>query len=472
MTMAEGIRLPGLPGKVFCVGIGGIGVSGLAQLLVHLGYEVAGSDRGLGDVGKERLYDSLRRQGIRLFPQDGSGVREFQPDVLVISTAVEADNPDLVVDPAIPVIHRAAALSQAIGMTGAPLIAVVGSCGKTSVTGWLASALRRLGKRVVMVDGGYSLEAETDVYPGNFQMDENPEYAVVEVDESDKSLVAFKPDYSLLLNVGNDHYSQDELNDVFRDFLAATSKGVAVLEDLKGLAAGFVGGPVACFAGETRNGAVFPEGYGATADGISFSAAGFGNVVSTQSGRHSALNACAVLAMLSLLPLDVERSAMCESLAAFKGIRQRFEVVGTTPAGVYVVNDYAHNPEKIAAALSAARERFGSPLTAIFQPHGFKPLQFMREPLKEALKDVLQDGDKLYLLPVFYAGGTASFSPTSDEVAEELRSFGLCVEAKDRMQVKTVLSDGTRAGRCILVMGARDASLRTWSFELAGAKGF
>ncbi|MGN0878364.1 MAG: Mur ligase domain-containing protein, partial [Oligosphaeraceae bacterium] len=141
-TAPQQPNLPPPPARLFCVGIGGIGVSALAQLLVHLGYDVAGSDRGLGDASKAHLYGRLHRQGIRLHPQDGSGVCAERPDALIISNAVEPGNPDLTAAaPDTPVIHRARALAQALDRTGTRQIAIAGSCGKTSVTGWVAAAL-------------------------------------------------------------------------------------------------------------------------------------------------------------------------------------------------------------------------------------------------------------------------------------------------------------------------------------------
>ena len=236
-TIPQQPSLPPPPARLFCVGIGGIGVSALAQLLVHLGYDVAGSDRGLDDPSKAHLYERLRHQGIRLYPQDGSGVRAERPDALVISNAVEPGNPDLTAaSPDTPVIHRARALAQALDRTGTRQIAVAGSCGKTSVTGWLAAALRALGEPVILVNGGYDLAAETPDFPGNFLADPAARFAVVEVDESDKSLVQFTPHYGVLLNVGNDHYSQDELRQVFATFLRHCREGIACLDELAGLA--------------------------------------------------------------------------------------------------------------------------------------------------------------------------------------------------------------------------------------------
>ena len=461
------MNLPLPPAKIFCIGIGGIGVSGLAQLLVHQGYSVAGSDRGLNDHGKEHLYDGLRAQGIRLYAQDGSGPKAEQPDALVISTAVEDTNADLQVLPTCPVIHRATALAQALDRIGAPQIAVAGSCGKTSVAGWIAAALKALGKKIVMVDGGYSLNAERPGYPGNFYADNKPDYIVVEVDESDRSLSAFHPHIGVLLNVGNDHYEKDELNVVFRNFLGQCSQGAVILDEIKELA-DLCKGTVTCFSGIYFNDnpdAIGPANFQTTQDGIVFDTKEFGHIVTTQDGFHSAINACAVLAVLKQLNLGLPVEKIAAAITSFKGIRQRFEIMGKNSDGVTVVNDFAHNPEKIAAAISAAHDRFGSPLTATFQPHGFKPLSFMREPLIETLEKCLKPDDLLIMLPVFYAGGSAKFTPTSDEVAAELCDHGLNVMAADRSQATRIIA--SRKSSCILIMGARDASLRTWAAELA-----
>ena len=460
------MNLPLPPAKIFCIGIGGIGVSGLAQLLVHQGYSVAGSDRGLNDHGKEHLYDGLRAQGIRLYPQDGSGPKAEQPDALVISTAVENTNADLQVLPNCPIIHRATALAQTLDRIDAPQIAVAGSCGKTSVTGWISAALKALGKRVLMVTGGYSLNAEQPGFPGNFSADDQPEYIIVEVDESDRSLSAFHPHIGVLLNIGNDHYEQSELKVVFRNFLGQCKQSV-VLDELKELA-NLCPGTVSAFSGTffTDNAdCIAPSNFETTQDGIIFDTKEFGHIITTQDGVHSAINACAVLAVLKQLNLGLPNEKIAAAITSFKGIRQRFEIMGKNSDGITIVNDFAHNPEKIAAAVSAAHNRFGSPLTATFQPHGFTPLRFMREALVESLEKCLEKDDLLIMLPVFYAGGTANFSPTSDEVAAELQSHGLNVIAADRNKANEIIA--SRKSSCILIMGARDASLRTWSAELA-----
>ncbi len=452
-------ELPHAPATLFLVGIGGIGMSGLAQLLRHLGYNVAGSDRGLDEPSRAELYNQLRSQGITLFPQDGSGPATVHPDALVLSTAIEADNPDLAAAPDTPRLHRATVMATAFNRLPARQLLVAGSCGKTSVTGWLAAALHALGKSIIMVNGGYTLDFEDSSFPGNFYADNAPEFIVAEIDESDRSIREFTPDCAVVLNVGDDHYSADELRQVFRAFTARATTGAIVPASLQQLL-------------PPNNGRTFAEdapGYAVTPNGISFAIAP--NVIAntTQTGRHSAWNGAAVTAMLRLALPELDDNAIADALGAFRGVRQRFEVV--SPAGAHrtVINDYAHNPEKIQAAIAAARERCGSPLAIAFQPHGFGPLGFMRQPLKEHLQQCLKPGDTFVFLPVFYAGGTSSFSPTSDEVAAEYAADGLPVTAAPDRAAATALFTASNANTW-LILGARDASLRTWSKELAAIK--
>ncbi|MGI5922926.1 MAG: Mur ligase domain-containing protein [Lentisphaeria bacterium] len=457
--------LPFPPTSLFLVGIGGIGMSALAQLLAWQGYRVAGSDRGADEPGKAELYHALQQQGVKLYPQDGSGVKAEKPDALIISSAVEDGNPDLLTMPARPVIHRAGALAQALQRIPAPLIAVAGSCGKTTVTGWLASTLKALGENIMMVNGGYTLNFESDTAPGNFYSDFAPHWLIIEVDESDRSLTTFRPNYGLLLNVGNDHYSQDELRKVFSEFLRNCRQGIACLKELAPLAADCEVklSHFADAADPAEPALIAPNAYQARPEGIHFTVPELGVVHSSQSGHHSAVNACAVISTLRLLPLSYDNDAIIRAIAAFRGVRQRFEVIGQLPGGTPVVNDYAHNPEKIAAAIATARERYGSPLLFFFQPHGFKPLEFMREALKDALKASLRADDRLLLLPVFYAGGSASFRPSAAEVADELRNAELPVAAvADRQAAEAVIRNSGSRAKAVVVMGARDSSLRPW----------
>jgi UDP-N-acetylmuramate--alanine ligase len=460
--------LPRPPARAFLVGIGGIGMSGLAQYLQARGYAVAGSDRLLDGPGRQELVDKLRRLGIAIFPQDGSGPREFHPDVLVASAAVEPGNPDFAASPACPVCPRARALAALLDREPGRQIAVAGSAGKTSVTGWLAASLRALGHRVLVVNGGYMLEAESADRPGNFAADPDPEFLVVEVDESDKSLVEFSPHIGVVLNVGTDHYDRADLMTVFGCFLDRCREACVLPADLAAELAEH--GPrqrIRFAATPAADAAVLcPSAYAPGPRGAAFHIPGAGVVESHQFGQHSAANATAVAAALQAAEIGAAPAALRRALATFRGIRQRFEFVGTTTRGIPVYNDYAHNVQKIAAALDTAREAAGSPLVALFQPHGYGPFGFMRAALRETLTQALRPGDLFILLPVYYAGGSASFSPTAAEVAAEYAAAGLPVQAVESRAAALPVIAGHLAARAVLVMGARDPSLPDYAAQL------
>lgn len=448
---------PGAP--VFLVGIGGIGMSALAQYLAACGYQVAGSDRALENPDNASLYSKLRLQGIRLFPQDGSGPAAFHAAAAIVSAAVEPGNPDLAHWQG-PLFHRAAVLSELCRRQRAPFIGIAGSCGKTSTTAWIAAALRAAGFRIAMINGGYVLDFITADRPGNFCCDASPQFVVAEIDESDKSINCFSPDFGLVLNIGDDHYSRDELAAVFNRFLQRCRKTSAAPLSLRTTL------PAASVYYDDT-----PQEYSCSRAGIVFRPAPDAPLIhSTQWGRCSAANGTAVFTLLKsvLSAYGTGDDAIAQAMGAYCGVQQRFEIVSPPGAAVTVINDYAHNPEKIAAAIVAARERYNEPLTAIFQPHGFGPLGFMRDTLAARLKEVLRPGDELLLLPVYYAGGTASFSPTSAEVAAQYAHSGLNVRAvADRMEAAAYLR--TQPCRLWLVLGARDPSLRTWAIRLASA---
>ena len=452
------INFPSPSARLFFVGIGGIGMSSLAQFLRWQGYAVAGSDRGLAEPARAQLYAQLRAQGIMLYPQDGSGPRDFQPDAFVVSTAIEPDNADLAAAQQVPVFHRAFTLARACERQGATLIGVAGSCGKTSVTGWIASALKTLGHRIVMIDGGYTLDFETADYPGNFIAESSPEFIVAEIDESDKSIREFSPEYAVVLNVGHDHYGMDELREVFRAFLSRAKRGAVYPAAESTLAP--EGVSATAFREEAPH-------YAVDEHGIHFEVAPGVMVHSLQAGQHSAWNGQAVYQLLRQVLPDVSPAELARAMGAFRGVRQRFEIMSDANSPVAVVNDFAHNPEKLTAAISAARERYGSPLAMVWQPHGFKALGDQREVLLEALKKVLRPEDRFLMLPVYYAGGTTSGKPTSLEVCEQYAASGLPVEFVATRKEAEARFRAFTSAKAWLVLGARDASLRVWTKELA-----
>ncbi len=451
------------------IGIGGIGMSGLAQMAVRQGIEVTGSDRDSTRPENRRILDKLEAQGIRIYPQDGSFMRDPAPDKLIFSTAVEESNPDFSAGQGIGRLHRAEALDLLIRNGGFEnVIAVTGSCGKSTVTAYLAEALANLGEEPDCLNGALCNRFRTGSFAGNYRPG-NGKYFIFEADESDKSLLRYTPDYALVLNIGTDHYDKAELRRVFGTFLQRVRKGAVLSSEVAELISG-------CHPELPKK--VFASSVGGHGDCAVSRSDGKSAVFSDgrflelpQPGDHMALNALAVLAMLEIL--GVERAEALESLKVFQGVWRRFDAHGVTRAGAAVYDDYAHNPEKITSALRAAQYVAKGNVYAVFQPHGFGPLGFMREELLTVLQKNLRNGDRFLMLEPYYAGGTTSFRPTSLEVISGCRESAggeRFIHMPDRKMLAEYLLANAHSGDVILVMGARDNSLSDFAASLTTEK--
>ncbi len=452
-------------------------MSGLAQMLKWQGCDVSGSDRAESAAENGRIIGALKRQGIRMTPQDGSFARQGGlPDFLIYSTAIEDDNPDFAAAPGVERVHRAEALSASIrAVEGKASIAVTGSSGKTTVAGWTSEMLAALGLDPVSITGGIVNGFAGEYLAGNFRPGGGG-HLVFEADESDRSLLAYEPDYAVILNIGTDHYSREELADVFGRFLSRTRRGAVVGAEALNLMdpASYRHLEIAKFAGE-----------GADSGGACWKVLQYkinGNQpcceIGTPEGAkipirlpcpgfHSAMNAAAMLALAGMLGIGAVAAA--RAAESFGGVWRRFDFAGRTPGGTAVYDDYAHNVEKICSCIRTAQELFPGRIAAVFQPHGFGPLKFMRGPLYDGLRAVMRPSDEFVLLPVYYAGGTAAFSPTSDEVASEYAAKGgfRCRAASSRSRLAVELRGDFFEGDAVLVMGARDNSLSCWAKEIA-----
>mgnify|MGYP000625093135 CR=1 FL=1 len=456
--------LPAAPAKAFLVGIGGIGMSSLAQYLAHRGYQVSGSDRDLTTPSQQRLFQKLSLQNIKVYPQDGSGPKEEQADFIVYSSAIEEDNPDFLAAGEIPRIHRSVALSEAIQNDQGKAIAVAGSSGKTSTTAWVASALHAAGFQATVINGGFIKEFRDETYPGNFYP--GKDYIIFEADESDGSLVNYHSEVAILLNCGDDHHSKDKLHEMFKTFLGKSQK-IVINEDLKEIAP--QGTPLIAFAEGSANeqDTLFASDLSYTDNGLSFQLNATDRVQTAQWGKHNAYNALAVIATLKHLGISSQKAI--DSVNSFRGVERRFDFKGRFDERA-VYDDYAHNPQKIAAALRTAQDiQPETPLTAIFQPHGYGPLGFMRESLKQEITAALRPQDEFIFLPVFYAGGTTSFKPQAKEVAEEYSETLNCRYCDSREELADYLISLQRES-LILTLGARDPSLSDWSETLVELK--
>ncbi|MBN1863678.1 MAG: hypothetical protein JW808_02130 [Victivallales bacterium] len=459
------------------MGVGGTGMSALAQLMIHLGVDVSGSDRALGSPENEDIFSALRGQGVRLFDQDGSFASGGIPDVLVYSSAIEGGNPDFEVFPELERVHRADMLARSLSaLVKETSVAVAGSCGKTSVTAWLAETLFLLGRRPLMVGGGMSKRFASEDHPGNFLWGDG-EIAVFEADESDKSLLKFSPDYSVVLNMGTDHYPREELTELFADFISLAKKGAIVSQQVfnslgeqrfrhlrtcvvtDDFTAASIRGE--CLSFKTLT------GYRPCGGRPEIEMDGTFKCGIPQPGRHSAVNAAFVAAICEML--GEKMGSIIPALTGFQGVRRRFDFAGTNARGAKVYDDYAHNVEKIVSCIGTAREVASGKVLTIFQPHGFSPLRFMREPLFTALEECLGDDDVFAFLPVYYAGGTSSFSPRSEDVAAEYTRKGgrEYLFFGDRQKAFSEMNSRSAEGDVVVIMGARDASLPAFAKKIA-----
>ncbi len=464
---------------VHFIGIGGIGMSGLAQSFKWIGYEVSGSDRALSNPENKELFEKLEGQGIKLFIQNGSYAGNQKTDLLVYSTAIEGGNPDFTAGKNLPRWHRSDALAFLNElMIDKDTIAVTGSCGKTSVTAWLGESFTNLGLDPIVLNGGMINSFKTKKFTGNFKPGKG-QFFVFEADESDKSLLAFKPDYSVILNIGTDHYSKEELIEVFEQFLKNTKKGAVIEKHVFDmLRPEFYNHlKIVLFSCEIKNRKNMWSLKNYCLENISAKACCTKNELKVEinlpiPGIHNAANALSVLAITDLLELKNSYSDVVASIEKFNGIHRRFEYIGTTENETVVYDDYAHNVEKIVSAILTAQEIVNGRVFAIFQPHGYGPLSFMRNSLFPTLEKVLRKKDCFIFVPVYYAGGTSSFTPESSEVCEEYRLKSAINDRyltyDSRSTAGKYLVSVPEKNDMVLIMGARDGSLSIWARELAG----
>lgn len=454
--------------KYHFIGIGGIGMSALAAFCRSRGDEVTGSDRSYGKPENQKIFSPLEKSGIKIFPQDGSFVSGGKPDKIVYSSAIEPDNPDLAAAPDVVRLHRSMLLGEAVTTFPGKSIAVTGSCGKSSVTSYIAEALKNCGIEPDVINGALMKRFISLEEAGNFHSGEG-KFLVLEADESDKSLLNYRADYAVILNLGHDHYEEKELIRVFTEFVNS-AKIAAVVEEkvyekIKGALRDDL--TVAVFGEKNAPNRLVDYRICDRTPIAEFS--GGAKIKLPQCGRHNALNALAVLSLLDLLGVSREKSL--PALEKFSGVWRRSDFAGTTVNGAPVFDDYAHNPEKIISCLGALREITPGRLFAVYQPHGYGPFGFMRDTLFAELEKFLLPTDRFFLLEPYYAGGTSSFKPTAEEVYHSWIKMAAdpgvyrCGESKE--SVRKAILDQSGKGDTVVIMGARDNSLSDYARSFA-----
>jgi UDP-N-acetylmuramate--alanine ligase len=440
----------------FFVGIGGSGMLPLAEIMAAQGHDVSGSDRSLDQGRLGGKFERLSAQGIALFAQDGSGLTSGA-QIVVASAAIESSVPDIVRATALgcPRMTRAALLAELFN--AAPVsIAVGGTSGKSTVTGMIGWICDQAGRDPMIMNGAVMKNYQSGSRVGGGGV------FISEVDESDGSIALYRPTIALLNNVAVDHKSMAELRVLFGGFLAAAQQCAVNADNAEALALvpvpRDIGAPCVRFglsdAATLRATAVHER-----PDGVDFTVAGVA-VTLRVPGLHNVYNALAALAAAQLAGVPLNQAAA--ALAGFTGLNRRMDLVGSA-GGVTVIDDFGHNPDKIAATLRALHA-FPGRLLVFFQPHGFGPLKQMGRELADSFIANLYPGDRLIVCDPAYFGGTVDRSVGADALVRMIGAQAEHIAARAACADRLIAC--ARRGDRIIVMGARDDTLSLFAQSL------
>jgi UDP-N-acetylmuramate--alanine ligase len=453
----------------FC-GVGGSGMTPLALIVKAKGARVDGSDRALDQGRNGARFEFLRGRGVVLHPQDGSGLTSAD-QTLVVSAAVEETIPDVIAArrAGASIVTRAQLLAQ-IFNAAALSVGVAGTSGKSTTTamiGWIAAFA---GLDPTIVNGAEMKNFASAETPfASARVGAGPA-VVAEVDESDGSIALYDPTIAVVNNIALDHKSMDELRRLFGDFAARAGRAVLNLDNAEtaALIAVLDRARLVTYSLSDPRADLLASDMVPAPAGIHFTAVDTRNgerarIALPVPGRHNIANALAAIGAAEALGVDLSTAAA--ALSAFAGVRRRLDVVGEAQ-GVTVIDDFAHNPDKIAATLETLHA-FPGRLLLLFQPHGYGPLRLMREAFIEVFAQQMAAGDVLVMPEPVYFGGTVDRSVTSRDITGAVAARGRLAEAlPDRPACGERLLSLARAGDRIVVMGARDDSLSTFAAEL------
>ncbi len=451
--------------KYFFIGVAGVGMSAIAQYLSGKGFAVSGSDRQFTEGETPLVKKQLEAEGVCCFAQDGSGVSSDLTAV-IFSTAIEESNPDLkrARELGVPVMHRSEMLAMI--SRSVKTIAVSGTSGKSTVTGMIYHILNYAGMSPSMMTGAGLVDLEKCGKIGN-AVAGSGEWLVVEADESDGTLVRYEPEIGLILNVDKDHKELAELEVIFSQFAQniLNNGKTLIVNDAHPLAKKFSAGREFDFGFEGTNG-VQGMDFRAVGTGIMFRIRHKGDLVRFElpfPGRHNMENALAAVA--ASLRTGVNLRTAAQALRSFGGIHRRHQILGTF-RGITLVDDFAHNPAKIAASIQSVQNFTTGRVIAWFQPHGYGPTRFLRKDLVAEIHKILRSAstdnanDCIYFSEIYYAGGTVIRDVSAGDLADDLLVLGNEAHyIQNRDACASAMVAVAEPGDTILLMGARDPSL-------------
>jgi UDP-N-acetylmuramate--alanine ligase len=446
--------------SVFFIGIAGSGMSAIAQYLAGNGKQVSGSDRYFLPGESNHTREKLEALGIACFLQNGQGIHA-EIDLVVVSTAVEdtVEEVQLAKQLNIPIMKRSALL--ALIAASKKTIAVGGTSGKSTTCAMLFDILEYAGKNPSIISGAGLVSLIKKGFIGNAKAGSG-EWLVIEADESDGSIVQYKPEVGVLLNIEKDHKEMEALMEIFAEFRQNTHRLFVVNQAQAG--ARKLSKKV---EQDFSSSSSFPAGYQATgyqqkALAITFEINGIPFSLQTV-GKHNMENALAASATAAQLGVDL---ATCsQALKTYEGIYRRHQIMGRKN-GVWLIDDYAHNPVKCAISIEACQE-IAPRVVAWFQPHGYGPTRFLRHDFVEEIGRVLRPGDEIWMSEIFYAGGTTVKDISALDLINDLKALDKpAFFVANRDDLLEAVRPHLTKDCVLLLMGARDPSLENFANEI------
>lgn len=430
-------------------------MSAIAQYLQGVAKQVSGSDRFFKPGEYNETRSRLEEAGIRCYEQDGSGIDQTT-DLIVVSTAVE----DTVVEVqkarqlGIPIIKRSELL--ALIAASRRTIALGGTSGKSTTTAMLYEILDYAGLEPGIISGAGLVSLMKKGLIGNARAGAG-EWLVIEADESDGSIVQYHPEVGLLLNIDKDHKEIETLLELFGQFKEHSRR--FVVNQSHPLARKFSQDIAHDFSWDGSEAGFRASGF--VQEGLQIRFHINGEPFHLQViGRHNMENALAAVALAA--QAGVSLSVAAAALRSYEGIYRRHQVLGQKK-GVWVIDDFAHNPVKCAAAIEAC-QAIAPKVIAWFQPHGYGPTRFLRNDFVEEIGKVLRPADEIWMSEIFYAGGSAVKDISANDLIGDLSARGKqAFFVEDRERLLTTVRPHFTEDCVLLLMGARDPSLEQFA---------
>jgi UDP-N-acetylmuramate--alanine ligase len=446
-------------GNIFFIGIAGTGMSAIAQYLKASGKNISGSDRQFQKVIFNENRAALELAGITCFEQGAGGVTA-DIDLVVVSTAVEDTVPEVLEAKRLgkPIVKRSELLAEIV--LTKRTIAIGGTSGKSTTSAMLYEILFHAGLKPSIIGGAGLTRLIQEGKVGNAAYGEG-EWLIIEADESDGSIVQYRPDIGVLLNIDKDHQDLDELVRLFGIF--RTNSKHFIVNLAHSLSASLSKKSIFDFdCNEQSKTYMNGTGFHQKGSMISFFVEEHSFVVHSP-GRHTMENAMAALAVAHSLGISWEVCA--DALRNYEGIYRRHQVYGEKN-GVILVDDFAHNPVKCARSIEACQP-LAPKLIAWFQPHGYGPTRFLRHDFVEEMAKVLRPQDEIWMSEIYYAGGTAVKDISANDLIEDLKAKGVnAFFVADRKDLLNTMKPHFTPSTTLLLMGARDPSLGEFAKEV------